>query len=126
PNKPSTDRDYDAVIALALQHLDVVEVSAATHNEESTLRVVERMQQQGIANTDSRVWFSQLYGMSDYMSYNLANSGYNVAKYLPYGPVRATVPYLIRRAQENTAIAGQMGKELKLIVKEKKRRRQAN
>jgi len=81
------------------------------------------MQKAGIPKNDKRIWFSQLYGMSDHISYNLANLGYNVAKYLPYGPVKHVVPYLVRRAEENTSVKGQTGRELKLILKEKNRRK---
>jgi len=81
------------------------------------------MAEKGIKNNTPNIYFSQLYGMSDHISYNLAAAGYNVSKYLPYGPVKSVIPYLIRRAHENTAIAGQMGRELKLIIEEKKRRK---
>jgi proline dehydrogenase len=81
------------------------------------------MREKGISNDDSRIWFGQLYGMSDNISYNLADNGYNVAKYLPFGPVRDVMPYLIRRAQENTSVAGQTGRELTLIISERNRRK---
>jgi proline dehydrogenase len=81
------------------------------------------MAQKGLANNDERIYFSQLFGMSDHISYNLSAAGYNVAKYLPYGPVEAVLPYLIRRAQENTSAKGQAGRELTLITNELKRRR---
>lgn len=77
---------------------------------------------QNIAKNDSRIWFSQLYGMSDHISFNLAHAGYNVAKYLPYGPVKHVIPYLVRRAEENTSVKGQTGRELTLIKREKNRR----
>ena len=81
------------------------------------------MTQKNISKSDPRIYFAQLLGMSDHISYNLAHQGYNVAKYVPYGPVREVMPYLMRRAQENTSVAGQMGRELSLIVKEKARRK---
>ena len=81
------------------------------------------MKEKGLKNNDSRVWFGQLYGMSDHISFNLANLGYNVAKYIPFGPVKDVMPYLIRRAEENTSVAGQTGRELNLLNNEKKRRR---
>jgi len=122
-SKPNTDKDYNAALALAIDNIDQVEICAGTHNEDSCKRLVELMAAKKLPNNHGSVYFSQLYGMSDYLSYNLSKSGYNVTKYLPYGPVKSAIPYLIRRAQENTAIAGQMGKELKLIVAEKKRRK---
>lgn len=84
---------------------------------------MELMQQKNIAVNDSRIWFAQLYGMSDTMSFNLAANGYNIAKYLPFGPVKEVIPYLIRRAQENTAVAGQTSRELEMIIKERQRRK---
>ncbi|MFN5705556.1 MAG: proline dehydrogenase family protein, partial [bacterium] len=92
------------------------------HNENSSRLLMNLMSEKGLAKDDHRIYFSQLLGMSDNLSYNLADAGYNVAKYVPYGPVKSVLPYLFRRAQENTAIAGQMGRELSLIVKERKRR----
>ncbi|MGD1847698.1 MAG: proline dehydrogenase family protein [Salibacteraceae bacterium] len=122
-SKANTDQDYDGALDLALKHLDCVEICAGTHNEASCMLLVEHMRQKGLPNNHPHIYFSQLYGMSDYMSYNLSGSGYNVTKYLPYGPVKATVPYLIRRAEENTAIAGQMSKELRMIQQEQARRK---
>ena len=84
---------------------------------------MQLMTEKGIKNSDNRVWFGQLYGMSDHISYNLADKGYNVAKYMPFGPVKDVMPYLIRRAEENTSVAGQTGRELTLLSKEKKRRK---
>ncbi|MEX2597816.1 MAG: proline dehydrogenase family protein [Salibacteraceae bacterium] len=122
-SKAATDRDYNAALLLSVQNIDWVEICAGTHNEESTIYLTDIMQQFHLPNNHPHIYFSQLYGMSDYMSFNLAASGYNVSKYLPYGPVRATLPYLIRRAKENSAIAGQMGKEYSMIMHERKRRR---
>ena len=94
-----------------------------SHNEGSTYLAMEIMDKKGIAIDDKRVWFGQLYGMSDHISYNLAEAGYNVAKYIPFGPVKDVMPYLIRRAEENTSVAGQTSRELDLLKREKKRRK---
>jgi len=123
PNKAATDRDYNAALELSVENIDWVEVCAGTHNEYSCQYLARLMAGHGLPNNHPHIYFSQLYGMSDYMSFNLAAAGYNVSKYLPYGPVRSTLPYLIRRAKENTAIAGQMGKEYSMILKEIKRRK---
>jgi proline dehydrogenase len=104
-------------------HINIMAIFAGTHNEDSSYKLIEIMQQKGIAKIDERVWFGQLYGMSDNISFNLAANGYNVAKYLPFGPVRDVMPYLIRRAEENTSVAGQTSRELNLIGAERKRRK---
>ena len=122
PNKEATDRDYDEGVLYCLQHMDSLGLFIGTHNEESCLKAARYMEANGIP-PDSRVYFSQLYGMSDNISFNLANSGYHVAKYLPYGPVKDVIPYLMRRAQENTSVAGQTSRELGLIEKEIARRK---
>ncbi len=122
PDKASTDRDFDAAVSFCLAHIDRIAFCAGTHNEESSLRLAREMDRLKISHKDSRVFFAQLYGMSDHISFNLSNAGYNVAKYVPYGPVREVMPYLIRRAQENTSVSGQVGRELGLITKERKRR----
>ncbi|MEW6467679.1 MAG: proline dehydrogenase family protein [Bacteroidota bacterium] len=124
-SKEATDKDFDHAVDICLENIDIVTLCAGTHNENSTLHLVTKMKELGIPNDHAHVYFSQLYGMSDHITYNLADSGYNVTKYLPYGPVESTVPYLVRRAEENTAIAGQMGRELKLILEEKERRKTA-
>jgi len=121
--KEDTDRDYDQGLAYIVEHIEQFALCAGTHNENSSLRLVELMAERGLEPTDSRLFFAQLLGMSDHISYNVAHEGYNVAKYVPYGPVKEVMPYLLRRAQENTSVAGQMGRELSLIVKEKKRRK---
>jgi proline dehydrogenase len=121
-SKENTDKDFDKAITLCLENIKRVTLCAGTHNEASTMYLLKEMQRLGIDNNDPKVYFSQLYGMSDHITYNLAMANYNVTKYLPYGPIKAVIPYLIRRAQENTAIAGQMGRELKLISEEKTRR----
>lgn len=125
PDKASTDRDYDAGVHFCLEHLDKLSLFIGTHNEKSCLLAAKYMEDHNIPHNTPRVYFSQLYGMSDNISFNLANAGYNVAKYLPYGPVKDVIPYLMRRAQENTSVAGQTGRELGLINKELKRRKEA-
>lgn len=122
-SKEATDINYDAAISYMADHIDSMAIFAGTHNEDSSYKLIEIMQQKGIAKNDERVWFGQLYGMSDNISFNLAANGYNVAKYLPFGPVRDVMPYLIRRAEENTSVAGQTSRELNLIGAERKRRK---
>jgi proline dehydrogenase len=122
PTKQATDDLYNEALRYCVEHIDCISTCAGTHNEASSLLLTELMQQQGVAPGDSRIWFAQLYGMSDNLSYNLANAGYNTAKYVPYGPVEAVMPYLLRRADENTAIAGQSSREFLLIQREIRRR----
>jgi len=122
PDKNATDRDYDAVILLCLNNSARISVCAATHNEKSSLLLATEMQKRNIPANHPHFYFSQLYGMSDQITYNLAKAGFNVTKYLPYGPVKDVIPYLIRRAQENKSVSGQMSRELNLIDKEIKRR----
>ena len=105
------------------ENLDDISLFLGTHNEDSSLLAVKLMGEMGISKDDNRVWFGQLYGMSDHISFNLSLEGYNVAKYLPFGPVKDVMPYLIRRAEENTSVAGQTNRELELIKAERKRRR---
>jgi proline dehydrogenase len=123
PDKEATDQNYDAGVAFTLAHLDRISVFSGSHNEISNRLLTELMEKQGLARNESKIWFSQLYGMSDHISFNLADEGYNVAKYIPYGPVRNILPYLIRRAEENTSIAGQTGRELALLEQERLRRK---
>jgi len=123
PNKESTDRDYDAAVAFCLENHRSVSVCIATHNENSSMLGAKLLHKQGLTNGDMKVSFSQLLGMSDHISFNLSNSGYRVSKYVPYGPVLSVIPYLTRRAQENSGMAGQMGRELALIESEIKRRK---
>lgn len=125
PDKQSTDRDFDAGVLLCLQNLDKLAVFIGTHNEKSCAEAVKYMEAHNIPANHPGVFFSQLYGMSDNISFNLANSGYRVSKYLPYGPVKDVIPYLMRRAEENTSVAGQTGRELAMIGGEIKRRKQA-
>jgi proline dehydrogenase len=123
PNKAATDRDYDDGMLYCLQRIEKIATFIGTHNEQSCAKAAAFLDERGIDPRHPHVWFSQLYGMSDNISFNLAHAGYHVAKYLPYGPVKDVVPYLMRRAQENTSVAGQTGRELSLIKKETKRRR---
>jgi proline dehydrogenase len=123
PDKESTDRAYDAALKFAVENIDRVSIFNGTHNEKSSILLTELMEKHGIARNDFRCYFSQLYGMSDHISFNLAHEGYNVAKYLPYGPVRSVLPYLIRRTEENTSMAGQTSREMNLISMERKRRK---
>jgi len=122
-DKASTDKMYDDGLRFTIEHLDRISVFNGTHNEDSNLLLCELMKKNDIAKNDKRIWFSQLFGMSDHISFNLAEQGFNVAKYLPYGPVKHVLPYLIRRAEENTAVAGQTSRELELVTKERKRRK---
>lgn len=123
PNKAATDENFNEGLRYAADHIDTISIFNGTHNEESSYLLMDLMESKGIAKNDSRIWFGQLYGMSDNISFNLAAEGYNVAKYMPFGPVKDVMPYLIRRAEENTSVAGQTGRELMLIEREKKRRK---
>lgn len=122
-SKEATDQNYDAAITYMLEHLDSMAVFAGTHNELSSYKLMQLMADKGIAKDDPRIWFGQLYGMSDNISFNLAAHQYHVAKYLPFGPVRDVMPYLIRRAEENTSVAGQTSRELTLLKTERERRK---
>ncbi len=123
PDKPATDRDYNLALKYTLENIDDFAVFNGTHNEESSRYMAELMDELKIPRNDNRCWFSQLYGMSDHISFNLAREGYNVAKYVPYGPVKFVLPYLMRRAEENTSVKGQTSRELMLLKKEKDRRK---
>jgi len=123
PDKASTDRDYDDGVLYCLKRLEEIAVFIGTHNEHSCMLAARYMAEHNIPANHPHVYFSQLYGMSDNISFNLAHSGYHVAKYLPYGPVKDVIPYLMRRAQENTSVSGQTSRELSLIRKEIKRRK---
>lgn len=122
PDKASTDAEYDGALDLCIKHIDRVTICAGTHNESSSQRLCDLMEQNQLPNNHPHIFFAQLLGMSDHISYNLANAGYNVAKYVPYGPVKAVLPYLSRRAVENSSVKGQVGRELNLINAELKRR----
>ncbi|NUM31638.1 MAG: proline dehydrogenase family protein [Bacteroidetes bacterium] len=121
-NKFNCDTDFNNALKICFENRDIVSICAGTHNENSSLMLCNMMNEAGIDNNDKRFWFAQLYGMSDTISFNLASHGYNVAKYLPYGPIQAVMPYLGRRARENSSMAGQMGRELNAITAELKRR----
>ncbi|MEL7003030.1 MAG: proline dehydrogenase family protein [Bacteroidota bacterium] len=123
PTKEATDDDYNKALAFCIDNKQRVSTISGSHNEYSNYYLALLMEKHSMNNNDSRVWFAQLYGMSDNISFNLAEAGYNVVKYVPYGPVRAVMPYLFRRAKENTSVAGQSSRELLLIRKELKRRR---
>ena len=124
-SKEATDINYDVTMEYMMDNLDVMSIFAGTHNESSSYKLIEMMESRGISKNDNRIWFGQLYGMSDNISYNLAKYGFNVAKYLPFGPVRDVMPYLIRRAEENSSIAGQTSREFALLQKEVNRRNNA-
>ena len=121
-NKEATDRDYNLALAQCADHCDVVVLVAGTHNESSCLYLTQLLAEKGMQMDDKRFFYSQLLGMSDNLSFNLSAAGYNVAKYVPYGPLKSVMPYLFRRAQENTSIAGQSSRELSLYKKEMRRR----
>ncbi|WP_370476213.1 proline dehydrogenase family protein [Tamlana flava] len=122
-SKFATDENFNKAVRYMTDNLEDMSLFAGTHNEDSCYLLMNLMEEKGLLNNDPRVWFGQLYGMSDHISFNLSNKGYNVAKYVPFGPVKDVMPYLIRRAEENTSVAGQTGRELALLTKEKKRRK---
>ncbi|CAA0140802.1 proline dehydrogenase family protein [Tenacibaculum maritimum] len=121
-DKQATDDNYNEAIKFMMEHKNMA-LFAGTHNEESSYLLMDLAKDHKIAPSDMRLWFGQLYGMSDHISFNLANEGYNVTKYVPFGPVRDVMPYLIRRAEENTSVAGQTSRELNLLKTERKRRK---
>ncbi len=122
-NKEATDVNFNSVLSYCMANLDDISLFIGTHNEVSNYLALQVIEDKNLSKKDQRIWFSQLYGMSDHISYNLAKKGYNSAKLLPFGPVRDVVPYLLRRAQENTSVKGQTGRELSLLREEKKRRK---
>ncbi|MEX0316175.1 MAG: proline dehydrogenase family protein [Allomuricauda sp.] len=122
-SKKATDENFDAAIAYMMNELDTISIFAGTHNEDSCLKLISLMEEKGLNAKEDNIWFGQLYGMSDHITYNLTAEGFNAAKYVPYGPVKDVMPYLIRRAEENTSVAGQTTRELSLLQKEKKRRK---
>lgn len=122
-SKAATDRNFDAGVSYMIENIGILSLFAGTHNEDSSYLVMQLMQEHGVSVNSDAVWFGQLYGMSDHISYNLSEAGYNVAKYLPFGPVKDVMPYLIRRAEENTSVAGQTTRELNLLREERKRRK---
>lgn len=125
PNKEASDRDYNLALEFIASHHERFGLFAGSHNEESCELLIKLMNENGIEKNNPNFWFGQLLGMSDNISFNLAHLGYNIAKYLPYGPIKEVMPYLVRRAQENTSVAGQTGRELMLIEKELERRKKS-
>jgi len=124
--KENTDKGYNDALKFCIENIEKVAFCCASHNEKSNLILIKLMQQHNISTTDNRIYFAQLLGMSDHISNNMGEAGYNVAKYVPYGPVKDVTPYLIRRAEENTSVAGQTGRELALIKIEQQRRKSNN
>jgi proline dehydrogenase len=122
PNKEATDNDFNAAVKYCIDRIDQVACIVASHNEQSNLYAVELLEQKNIPHGHPHFHFSQLFGMSDHITFNLAKAGFSVSKYLPFGPIKDVVPYLMRRAQENSSVSGQTGRELSLIKKELKRR----
>lgn len=122
-NKEATDNNYNTVMQYMFDNLEDMAIFSGTHNEDSTQLLMDLINNSNYEKSDARLWFGQLYGMSDNISFNVANEGFNVAKYLPFGPVKDVMPYLIRRAEENTSVAGQTNRELELIRAERKRRK---
>ena len=121
--KQATDDSFNSAMTYILNNLEDISVYIGSHNEESNYMAMEMMAKAGVARDDQRVWFGQLFGMSDHISFNMADLGFNISKYLPFGPVKDVMPYLIRRAQENTSVAGQTGRELSLLMTERSRRK---
>ena len=121
-NKETTDVNFNAIMQYIFDNLNDITLFVGTHNEKSSYLAMDILEENKLNKNDPRVWFGQLYGMSDHISFNMAKEGYNVAKYIPFGPVKDVMPYLIRRAEENTSVAGQTSRELSLLKKEKKRR----
>lgn len=122
PNKEATDNDFNDAVNFCISHLDKIAVNISSHNEKSNLIAIEQLRENNIPLNHPHVSFSQLFGMSDNITFNLAKAGCNICKYLPFGPVKEVIPYLMRRAQENTSVKGQTGREIGLIKKEIKRR----
>lgn len=122
PDKKSTDVDFNEALKFMVDHLDHFAICAGTHNEDSSVLLTQLIEEKSVDKSDKRLYFAQLLGMSDHISFNLAHHGYQVAKYVPYGPVKEVMPYLLRRADENTSVAGQTSRELNLLSKERKRR----
>jgi proline dehydrogenase len=123
PDKPTTDDDFNRSMIYTIDNLDIFAICLGTHNEDSCKLCIETMQLRGIMPTDERVFFAQLLGMSDNISYGVASAGFNSAKYVPYGPVETVMPYLLRRSEENTSVSGQSSREFLLVKNEVKRRK---
>jgi proline dehydrogenase len=126
PDKESTDRDYDAGVAYCIDHIENIATIVASHNDYSNLHATELLKDRGLSFAHPHIHFSQLYGMSDHITFNLAKAGCSVSKYLPFGPIEDVIPYLMRRAEENSLLSGQTGRELALINKEIGRRKMIN
>ena len=122
-NQENTDKDFNLAVKFCVENINRISLCCASHNEKSNLLLIDLLKEHNISIDDNRIYFAQLLGMSDHISNNMGNAGYNVAKYVPYGPVKDVTPYLIRRAEENTSMAGQTGRELSLILNEQKRRK---
>ncbi len=122
-DKQSTDRDYDTALSFCIENIERIALIVASHNEQSNLLATQLLDSRSVAHDHPHVHFSQLYGMSDNITFNLAKNGFSVSKYLPFGPIEDVIPYLMRRAQENSSVSGQTGRELGLIEKELKRRK---
>lgn len=123
PDKESTDQDYNAALKYAVENIDRIHCFNGTHNEDSSMYLTELIRENKLESDDKRIWSSQLYGMSEHISFNLAAHGYNAVKYVPYGPVKFVLPYLLRRVEENTSVKGQTSRELSLLKEEQKRRK---
>lgn len=123
PDKESADRDYDEAVAYCMKNIEDISLTVATHNEQSTRKAVQLMTEAGLEPGDKRIHFAQLMGMSDHITFNLAHHGFNAQKLVPFGPINDVIPYLMRRAQENSSVKGQTGRELRLIKQEITRRK---
>ena len=126
PDKESTDRDYNAGVSFCIDHIEKIATIVASHNDYSNLRATELLRERSLSFAHPHIHFSQLYGMSDHITFNLAKAGCSVSKYLPFGPIEDVIPYLMRRAEENSSLSGQTGRELALIDKEINRRKMKN
>ena len=125
-SKKASDDNYNSGVRFIISNLDKFNLFCGTHNEESIYKIINMINQMGIERNSEKIWFGQLFGMSDHITFNLANENYNVVKYLPYGPIKEVIPYLIRRAEENTSVKGQTSRELTLIKNEISRRKKAS
>jgi len=121
--KNKSDESFNKSLKICCDNIDHISICSGTHNEYSSQLLIDLMKKNNINKNDPRIYFSQLLGMSDHISYNIAELGFNTAKYVPYGPIKDVIPYLIRRAEENTSISGQMNRDLQNILNEKKRRK---
>ena len=120
--KEATDSNFNKALSLLFSNINGLDIFVASHNEESNYLVLEMMSKYSIKNDSNNIWFCQLYGMGDNITFNLSQKGYNVAKILPFGPVKNLIPYLIRRAQENSSVGGQTNREIKYLKRELLRR----